>query len=374
MAITTKTFTDLVRDFATAVQARSAGLVDFSVGSILRAVDEAVATTVLWLQAQILALLARTRASTAVGIDLDTWVADYGLARLPAVAATGEVVFGRFTGPAQRVIAVGSTVQTADGSQGFAVYADTANSAYDEDLGGYVMGAGVLTLNVPVRATTPGGGGNAVAGAITVISSAIPGVDTVINNDTFANGADAETDAALRIRFRSFLASLSKATKAAIEYAIAQLQVGLSYTIDENLTYAGTVQKGHFSVVIDDGTGSPSAELLAQVYAAVDAVRALTVSFEVHGPTPVMVTVAVTVTILPGFNVAAVKAAVKLAIETYINTLGMGVDLRYTRIAQVAYDASPGVENVSGMTLNGGTADIVAASKESLKHGTVTVS
>jgi hypothetical protein len=39
----------------------------------------------------------------------------------------------------------------------------------------------------------------------------------------------------------------------------------------------------------------------------------------------------------------------------------------YTRLAQVAYDASPGIINVTGVTLNGGTADLAATAQQIVK-------
>src|ERR1700712_2937192 len=137
MALQTYTLTEIVSGIATATQAAASALLDFGVGSFLRAVAQAVAGQLLWLQAIILQVLTLTRASTSVGTDLDSWCADFGFSRLPASAATGQVTFPRSTAPQQAVVPVGTTVQTTDGSQSFTVTTDTSNSAYDADLGGY---------------------------------------------------------------------------------------------------------------------------------------------------------------------------------------------------------------------------------------------
>ena len=50
MSITSKDFATLVSDQVTAIQGASSKLVDLTVGSILRAVVEANAAVVLWLQ------------------------------------------------------------------------------------------------------------------------------------------------------------------------------------------------------------------------------------------------------------------------------------------------------------------------------------
>ena len=51
----------------------------------------------------------------------------------------------------------------------------------------------------------------------------------------------------------------------------------------------------------------------------------------------------------------------------------MGVILPYSKISQLAYGASSYVTNVSSITLNGGTSDLIATSKQVIRTGTITV-
>lgn len=373
MAITTQDFTTLVRNQVTAIQGAAKVLVDLTVGSILRAVVEANAAVILWLQGLILQLLAITRAATSSGADLDSWVGDFGLTRLAAVASSGQVSFSRFTPSQQAVVPVGTTIQTGDGAQQFAVTLDTTNPAYSASLGGYVLAAGVASINVPVAAATAGAGGNVSAGQINTLTQALPGVDTVSNAAAFTNGVDAESDAALRIRFIAFVASLSKATKGAVGYAITSLKQGVIYTLIENQQYNGTTDYGYFYVVVDDGTGSPGSTFLSNVANAIDAVRGVSIRFGVFAPVVVTANAGMTITTAAGYDHNAVVALVVSALRNYINALTLGQTLTYSRLAQVAYDASPGVTNVTAVTLNGGTADVAATSKQVIKAGTLTV-
>lgn len=373
MAINTKDFVTLVREQAAAIQGGAKVLVDMTVGSVLRAITEANAAVVLWLQGLILQLLARTRAATSVDADLDSWMADYGVARLAAMQATGQVTLSRFTPTAQAIVPVGAMVQTADGSQKYAVVIDTANAAYSAALGGYVLAAGVASVNVSVQAVSAGSAANALLGGVSSLSQAITGVDTVANAAAFINGADAETNDALRARFVAYIASLSKATKAAIGYAINSLKTGVTFTLVENLTYAGAVQLDYFYVVVDDGTGSPPTSFLSTVSNAIDAVRPLCSSFGVFAPVVVPANVSLTTTTAAGYDHAATAALVTIAITNYIKNLGLGNALTYTRLTQVAYDASVGVTNVSSVLLNGGTVDMAVTNKQTIKAGTVAV-
>ena len=300
--LSTQDFTTLVRNMVTAVQAGANTLINLNVGSVLRAILEAVAGVNLWLQGLIIYTLTLTRGATSVGSDLDSWVADYGLARLSAVAASGQVTFSRFTNTTQAIIPVGAVVQTADGSQSFTVIADTTNSAYNATLGGFVVAASVSSLAVTVTAVNAGSQGNVGAATITSISNAISGIDTVSNAAAFANGIDAETDIALRIRFVLYLASLSKGTKTAIGSAIANVQQGIQYKLVENYDYNGTLDYGFFYAVIDDGTGYPSSTLLSTVSNAIDAVRGLTTRFAVFAPVVVTATPTMVLTTGSGYN------------------------------------------------------------------------
>ncbi|MBB5189609.1 phage-related baseplate assembly protein [Silvimonas terrae] len=146
--------------------------------------------------------------------------------------------------------------------------------------------------------------------------------------------------------------------------------------LTENKQYNGTPQYGYFTVVVNDGTGNPSSTVLNAVANAVDAVRPLGSSFGVHGPVVVAAAVAMTITTAAGYVHATVAAQVQAAIVAYINSLQLGQTLYFSRLTQIAFDASPGVASVVSVTLNGGTADLTASAQQviSTNSGSVVVS
>ncbi len=368
----TQTFTAIVQNTVAAIQGGAAKLLDLTVGSVLRAIVEANAAVVLWLQGLILQVQTLTRAATSQGSDLDSWVADYGLTRLPAVASTGPVTFSRFTTTQPAVIPAGTTVQTADGTQPFTVPADTTNSAWNATLNGFVIAVNVTSVTVGVQAANAGTQGNVLAGTITAITQPISGVDTVTNASAFTNGVNAETDAALRTRFVLDLASLSKATKIAIGSAIANIQQGLEYTITEDYDYTGAYDPGFFYVVIDDGTGHPSSTLQSTVANAIEAVRPVTSRYAVFAPVVVTANVSMTITSASGYTHSTVVGNVGTALTNFINALPLGTELPYTQLASVAYDVA-GVINVTAVLLNSGTSDLTATNQQVIKSGTISV-
>lgn len=369
-----KSFATLVSDQVTAMQAKAAGLVDLAIGSILLAIAESNAGVATWLQQLIVNLLVTTRAATCSGEDLDSWMADFSFTRLSAVQATGQVTYSRFTATNQALIPVGSGVTTTDGTQAYSVIADTTNSAYDSTQSGYVIAAGVSSLSVPVQADTAGAAGNAQAGNITVISGSIQYVDTVTNSTTFFNGEDAESDDDFRARFVLWIASLSKATKAAIGYALSSMQNGVTYTLTENYAYNGTAQPGYFYAVVDDGSGTPSSTFISQAYAAIDAVRGFTITFGVFPPTVVTANVVMVITTDSSGDHTTIVAMVQAAIQEYIASLSLGQLLPYSKLSNIAYGASSLVTNVSSVTLNGSTSDLAASGKQVIRAGTISVS
>lgn len=368
-----KSFATLVRDQATAIQAKASSLIDFTIGSILRSVSESNAGVALWLESLVLQVLALTRAATSNGSDLDSFVNDYGLTRLASAAAAGSVTYSRFTPTTSALVPIGARVQTADFTQTFAVTLDVTNPAYSASLGGYLIAATVLSVTVPVTASTGSSGGNVQPNTVSVILDSIIGVDTVNNAAAFTGGTDGESDGTLRARFVAYLASLARATVAAIGYAISNVQLGIRYKINENVNFALASQPGNLTIIVDDGTGAPPTSLLNNVYKAVDLYRAAGITFAVFAPTIVTANVSLTVGVVSGYDGPTVKGAVGQVLTNYLNAMQIGTPLSYMRLAQVALDASPGVASISNLLLNSTTADLNATAVQCIKSGTVTV-
>jgi phage tail protein X len=362
-------FSTIVQNSAAAVQGASSKLVNLAVGSVLRAVLEANAGIALWVQWVILLYASKIRASTATGADLDSWMADFGVVRLPGISAVGSVTFSRLSASAAGFVPVGTTVKTSDGTQTFTVTTDATNPTWNSALAGYVLPVGTASVTVPVAAALAGTQGNIGANTLTLISSSVSGIDTATNGTAFTTGVNAESDAALRLRFQNFLATRALATDAAVGYAVSSVQQGLTYSIAENVP-----SPGYFTVTVDDGSGTPPPSLLNAVFAAVNAVRPVGVQFTVVGPTEILATITLTVVAGPSTTHSALIGPVGAAIAAYVNALPVGAALPYSRLAQVAYDAAPGVANVTSLLVNGATTDVGGGATQVVRTASVTVS
>lgn len=378
MSTTTRGFVPLVQSMVTAIQGRAGVLLDTTVGSVVRALLEAVAAQLLWLQAQFLAVLATTRAATSSGADLDSWMADFALTRLPASSATGYVTVARLTagsafllpasGVMQNGVATGpAAFSTDDGALQFAILPDPTNAQFAN--GVYAFASNTLTMQVLVGCLTPGVAGNVQAGLINTLASALPGVDTVNNAAALANGVDAESDEAFRLRFQAYMGSLSRATEQAVREAVQGIKNGISCDIVSNQDYAtGAARAGYFYVVIDD------AAEVEQARAAIAGVVALGVQFDVFGPMRVLADVALAITTRSSTGHAQAVAAVTAALTNYINALPLGAGLPWSVLVSVAYGATSDVANVTGVALAGSTGDIAGSPRQLVRAGAITVS
>lgn len=397
--LSTKGFSTIVGSIAAGMQGRiTSRFLNFAFGSMLRAMAEAYAGVLLWLQKQNLDTAKLTRLATSYGADVDSFLADFplsGVTRIGATAATGLCQFGRYTASAAAIyVPVGGIVKTADGTQSFQVYADTTNGSYVASYtppgatvatGGYIMPPQVGTVTAPVQGITagssgaPGANGNIAAGSIALVASNMPGVDTVTNAAAFTNGLDVESDASAKARFGLAVAGRGGGTPAAFQSAVANINPGMTAQILDGYDLNGTVDTGMVTVIVDDGSGNLSSDLLAQAQVAITdnvvGVRAAGIRVGVYAATVLLINVAANLTTKAGYDHNVVVAQVTAAVGLYINSLGQGATVSYFGLAAVI-QAVPGVAEIipTSYTLNGTTADIAGSAQTTPKLNTCSVS
>jgi phage-related baseplate assembly protein len=367
-----QSFAVTVQTAIAGIQGRASKLINFAIGSTLRAIAEGFAGVFLWFQAMVLQVLLATRLSTSTGTDVDTFTVDFmpalpgtvtatlpkGSPRLGAKPASGTVTFSRFTAsPSALFIPVGATVQSNDGNNIFTVLADPTLPTFSAVAQGYTLPANTSAIAVPVINTTPGSAGNVAVGTISVITSALTGIDQVINNTAFTNGADFESDDSLKVRFSNYILGLSRGDLFGLVASLEGAALDSQFTITEGYNYDGSYRPGYFFVVADDGSGTPGPTFINAMMAAADAVRPLSIQMDVFSPVILFATVAMQITTAQGFDHNTVVAQVAAVIAHSINALGLGVDLQYSMIPGWAYSVA-GVTRVSAITLNQKAGDL----------------
>jgi len=377
MTIPTKLISGFVSDMIATWSAQTGTSTSFSDGDPLLAFWQSVSAQLDFLQAQIQLVLALARAQTSTGADLDSWMAQFNFVRLPADFATGPESFRKLVPAATAILVpVGAIVQTVGGAIQYEVVADTNNSAYNAAADGYVLAIGQTAITATVEALVGGSGSNLLANQLIQFGSSVPGIDQVTNPAPITNGLDAESDPSFRSRFILYLATLAKATKAAILAAAMSVQQGLLIALLENQQPDGTVLLGSFTVIADDGSGSPPASLLNAIFNAVDAVRAFSVQPFVVPPTSLQAVIALAVNLapIPGIVPANVNTAVQNAIAAMTNQLPPGARLNGSAIITAALSVFGVVAvNPSSVTINGISADLIPSIQQEIRTSVIAI-
>ena len=386
MSLTTLTFAQLQALFATTYASAATIPANTSPGSVLGSISNANAILALNIQGELIYVQGISRLASSYGADVDSFVNPFGVYRLAATYPTGAVTVTTASNvSAQLVVPVGAVFSTANGLL-FNVVSDPTNSTgyYNSTLGGYVIASGTSTANVLVTCATAGTIGNVQIGQISQAYSAAgvpssPGVASVSNAAAFTNGLNAETDAALKARFALYISTGPVATSNAIAAAILGVQAGLTYTIGDGLNALNVATPGYFTVfvnVANSGVAAPSS-LLTSVLAACNAVRSAGISCQVLGPSLVTVNTVATCKIAAGYTAASVIAAATANVTAYLNSIGLSptgaANLAQISEMYVVLRTTPGVSNVTALTLNTGTTDVSAPYGSQIVAGSTTL-
>ena len=376
MTLPLKTISGLTSDMVAVWAAETQTSPTFTDGDALLAFWQSVASQLDFLQAQIQAVVFMSRAQTATGADLDSWMSQFNFTRLGSTFAAGQEQFIKLQPAASQVVVpVETIVQTVGGDIQYQVVADATQSAYSSTAGGYVLAAGQTVVTATVQALVGGSASNVLANTLVQFGSSLPGIDQVTNPAPISDGVDGESDTAFRSRFVLYLATLAKATEAAILAAATGVQQGLSISLLENTTPTGTVQPGSFTVVADDGSGDPPASLLSSIFSAVNAVRAFSIQPFITAPTAVQAAIVLSVHLAPNAVGVNVNVAVQNAVATAVNSLSPGDTLYASSIIAAALSVV-GVASVNpaSVSINGLTTDLTAATGQEIRTSNANIS
>jgi uncharacterized phage protein gp47/JayE len=329
-----------------------------------------------------------SRLANCVGSDVDSYVAQFGITRLSATYATGQVICttnSPVTIPI--VVPVGAQFGTDDGLV-YVVVADPSNEAYSQSSGGYVISptgsSTPSTVSVTVQCTTPGTIGNAQPNQITLfILGPINtiGIGSVNNTATVAGAIDTESDAALKARFQATFAGGSDGgTPLEILALVLGLEANLTVSVADN-NNAGTADDGWYTVVVNTigATVATPEQLLQAVQAAVLENNTAGTSFVVMGSTVTDVNITAVLTLKSGADAVATPELAVAALQAYIDSIGLSPTGGTTTlsIAQIYFaiiNASSDILDVTSLSVNGGAVDLTAAFAVQFAPGSITLS
>jgi uncharacterized phage protein gp47/JayE len=249
---------------------------------------------------------------------------------------------------------------------------NTATSATDNNTTPGALPPSVSTaeqVTVTAEADDVGVEGNVAIGAINEAVDIAAGVSSVTNGVVFTGGTDPEELEDFRSRLLDFIRSPQSGSKTDLETwaeAIAGVDEATAFPND-NL---GTATNGHVTVRIAGPNGSvPSAQVIADVQAALDAQDIANITVHVTTFTAVPTNVTVDVTEASGFLLADISASVQEAITNYILSVPVGGTLYRSGIIDAIY----GLNGVADVTVSIPAANVTATATQKLTAGTISV-
>ena len=288
------------------------------------------------------------------GAYIDKAAAAYGITRKPGTPASVDVTF---TGTANAVVPAGTMCVTADGL-GFLT---------DEELTLGEDGSGT----VPATSDDVGAVYNVPAQAIVTTQESVAGVSGVTNDAAAAGGTDPETDAALFSRLDAYRKTppTSGNDRHYHQWALEVNGIGAASVI-RCWDGPGTVK-----VIVADMELRPVEEdKVAEVAAYIETQRPVTAEVTVESAEGVGVQVAVTVETDGTVSKSNTEQAFTDRLAEYLGTLAFqtGAEVVYNRVLAIVMGLD-GVTDCSGLTVNGGTANVPLDADEVPLLGTVTV-
>jgi uncharacterized phage protein gp47/JayE len=393
-----KPYADLIASLEHSL--RDAGLTDFNAGSVAGTLARAVAHELTLLYAQIDEAYRRAFIDVATDVALDNVVALLGVARNPALAASGHITFFR-NSPADwtYIIPVGTRVADAGGR----IFVTTAEGAIPQETDEFSKQSGgvlktdrriaglvgvwpreaspdpktslettdtgpqkpfgnderTITLaeevrpegelhvrykpksaRVPIEAVEPGPQGNAGAGIVVIMPTPPTGISGVVNEESIAGGQDAEPDDQLRERARHALERAGNATLSAIKFAVLDVDgVTGAEVLDHSLDESIPLGEIWVHYTTASGDQQRLEQIANQVTLVVDETRAAGV---VARPKPIgAVTISGVFYVLPTPDAAPdAPGAFRQAVIAAIAALAAGAPLSMRRLNALVYQVA----------------------------------
>lgn len=342
---TPQTYPEILARMVAHTRASTDRITDFNVGSVTRSWLEAVAVGLdeLWLGAtQAVESAIPEAVYRAFGID-----------RLPAVYALGPITFYvQILSLIDIVIPAGTRLR-ALGAAAEYVTVDAV-----------VLPAGAYEVSTMVRAVAPGPEANVSIGDLSLVLTNLDSIVTIFatNRVPIVNGRYEETEAEQRIRFANYVRALARGTLPALDYA-ARLAYIPPDPDDpdamEQVRYVTLVETaGRVNLYVHNGVGETSPELVARVREIIEGSRDETtdpvtiipgyrpagMAIAYLAMTDVPLTVAATLTIAHGYQLAAVQDAAEVALGSMIRLFN-GNFMTIPAIINTLYGV-PGVQDL----------------------------
>lgn len=288
---------------------------------------------------------------------LDRHAESFGTERLPATASVGVLKFSGATGT---IISTGTTVSMEETE-------DFESPSFRVTEGGTIDESGVLQLQAVC--TTEGQIGNVGADTVKVPQTTIEDLLSVTNENAFSGGSEVEDDTSLITRLQAKFRGEAGANVVWYEQRALEYPGVGEVTVVPEHEGPGTV----LLIVLDDESNPVDSTITDGLKDRLDPITGkgaglAPISHNVTVTTAIELNIAVSATVtldddssLDGDNATqAVRSLIQSAVVNLINALKPGESVVYNQVLSAFFQV-PGVINVSNLTLNGDSMDVVIA-------------
>ncbi len=264
---------------------------------------------------------------TAAGEWLDRHGAQRGVTRREAAHAKGNITFSRYLPMSFDLVIPKGTVCSTTGEA----------PVEFETLEDGVLTAGSLTVSVPAQAVVGGPSGNAAAGYINTLVTALTGVNYVNNTAAFTGGREAESDEEYRARILRAYGDPPSGSNAAYYREIALAWPGVTAAgVSPRANGANTVKV----YVWGDGA-APSADVISGLQEELSKRREVGVTVTVQAATTRTFNIGMSVEYRPGTDSARAQADIQTAVRAYFAGMKVGDPVYLADLRRVASNAAP---------------------------------
>lgn len=286
---------------------------DFTIGSVIRALFEAVALELEELYTYVRREIRRAIVESAYTV--------FGFTKQEAMPARVELTFTLNPQHSGFTLPAGFLVSTKDGVQ----FATTIDAS---------VAPGERSVVVPAVCTTPGFIGNVPPNTITRLVSSNPWVLAVTNPFPATGGVDEESESTRRKRFTQYIQSLSRGTRKAILFGLSTIPE-LSYVqINEDLP-------GLIRIYVSTPSGDVDQALLDRIHTTIRDWVAAGIQVAVYPVAVIRLPVTVEATIAKWFDPEEYKRIIEFTTVNYLNSRNVGEDFIPEHLAGVIIGVNP---------------------------------
>lgn len=346
MGLKLKTFSETLNDMIGWMVTRGSKISNFTVGSVIRTILEAISL-------EIEALYYQMSKGFKEALQHSVFYS-FGFSKKGAIPSSGMVTI-RFKSdiPYNMVIPKGYKFSTVP-VRGRVIHFESTQDV--------ACVSGDTVANVPVKCTTPGVIGNVPAGAIQICVNPLPFTQGVSNHMDFNNGAEEEDVAEVKKRFTEYIQTLSKGTIAAVKYGCLTVQGVTGVHVDERI--------GVLDIYIHDINGDLTPTLEKAVRDTLIDYRAGGIEVRILPVTKRVVDLSVEIILSSGFDGAKYQKMVQDSLIDYLNSYTVATSLRRADLIRYIMNIDTVAIQNASISLN---EDIMVENYEKIRAGNVVV-